>query len=106
MLPAILSPFSLSFGAISRSGRARRPALAMLGLSVALSFGCSGTGSDNPADAGGANTGGTNTGGTNTGGTSTGGTSTGGTNTGGTSTGGTSTGGTSTGGSTATSGGL
>src|SRR6187402_2665550 len=64
MLPSILSPFSLLFGAISRSGHARRPALAMLGLSVALSFGCSGTGSDNPADAtGGASTGGTSTGG-------------------------------------------
>jgi len=92
MLPSIVSPFTRSFRAICRSGRSRRPALATLGLSVALSFGCSGTGSDDPAEA--------------TGGASTGGASTGGASTGGASSGATSSSGTSPGGSAATSGGV
>ena len=71
--------------------------MATFGLSVALSFGCSGTDNGNPTDA----TGGTSSAGVSTGGTSAGGTSTGGTSTGGTSTGGTST---STGGSVPASG--
>ena len=79
MLPSIVSPLRGSFSALYRCARSRRPALATLGLSLAFSFGCSGTGSDNPADAtGGASTGGASTGGASTGGTSTGGTSAGG----------------------------
>jgi poly(3-hydroxybutyrate) depolymerase len=80
MLPSVVSPFTRLFRSSCRSGRSRGPAIAMFGLSVALSFGCSiDAGSDNPTGA----TSGTSTGGVSTGGVSSGGTSTGGTSTGG-----------------------
>jgi poly(3-hydroxybutyrate) depolymerase len=86
MLPSAVSPFTSLLGSSCRVGCSRRPALAALGLAVALSFGCSSedAGSDNPP--GGAS--GTSTAGGSTGGASTGGTGTAGTGTAGTSTGG------------------
>jgi poly(3-hydroxybutyrate) depolymerase len=89
MLPSVVSPFTRLFRSSCRGSRSA-PAIATVGLSAALSFGCS-IATDDPTDA--------------TGGASTAGVSTGGVSTGGVSTGGVSTGGMSTGGSVPTSGG-
>jgi phospholipase/carboxylesterase len=105
MLPPIVSPFARLFRFSCGSGRSRRPAVATLGLGVALSFGCSidASGDDPSGGPGGASTAGVSTGGTSASGASTAGTSTGGTSTAGTGTGGS--GGTSNAGASSGSGG-
>jgi poly(3-hydroxybutyrate) depolymerase len=78
MLPSVVSPFTRLLRSNRQGGRSRRPAIAALGLGVALSFGCSledagenpmsGTSGTSTAGGGGASTGGTAPGGTSTGG--------------------------------------
>ena len=87
MLPRILSHSAVSFLSDYRGHRSSRAALGTLALGVALSFGCSDAGTDNPGtgtDAG-TSAGGTSTAGASTAGSATtnGGTSAGGTGAGG-----------------------
>jgi len=96
MLPSIVSSFT---GLLHpRNRTVRRAVIATLGLSVALTFGCSSTDGGDPTGTGGANTAGANTAGANTAGANTAGANTAGANTAGANAAGAPSGGASTGG--------